>query len=175
MLDQARVSVEEIVRVLVDPGEEAAIVHTRIDDRRFAGVSAKRRRMGLEIVDGYLLGEAVSKPDVVAALLADRDDAPAAAPFYRALEAVGARAADEAFLALRLVLAGRTADDAAVKRLRALASVARAARTGDAAGLAALRRREREQLVDLPAVDGPALAEAARAAYRRELEPSGDA
>jgi hypothetical protein len=175
MLDQARVSVEEIVRVLVDPGKKTAIVHTRIDDRRFAGVSAKRRKMGLEIVDGYLLGEAVSKPDVVAALLADRDDAPAAAPFYRALEAVGARAADEAFLALRLVLAGRTADDAAVKRLRALASVARAARTGDAAGLAALRKREREQLVGLPDVDGPALAEAARAAYRRELEPSGDA
>jgi hypothetical protein len=131
--------------------------------------------MGLEIVDGYLLGEAVSKPDVVAALLADRADAPAAAPFYRALEAVGARAADEAFLALRLVLAGRTADDAAVKRLRALASVARAARTGDAAGLAALRKRERAQLAGLPDVDGPALAEAATAAYRRELEPSGDA
>jgi hypothetical protein len=131
--------------------------------------------MGLEIVDGYLLGEAVSKPDVVAALLADRAEAPAAAPFYRALEAVGARAADEAFLALRLVLAGRTADDAAVKRLRALAGVARAARTGDAAGLAALRKREREQLVGLPDVEGSALAEAAKAAYRRELEPSGDA
>ena len=131
--------------------------------------------MGLEIVDGYLLGEAVSKPDVVAALLADRADAPAAAPRYRALEAVGARAADEAFVALRRVLAGRTADDTAVKRLRALASVARAARTGDAAGLAALRKREREQLTGLPDVEGPALAEAAKAAYHRELEPSGHA
>ena len=125
--------------------------------------------MGLDVVDRYLLGEAVSKPDVVAAFLAHRSDLPAAAPFYRALEAVGARAADEAFVALRLIVAGRTADDAAVRRLRAVAGVARAARTGDASGLAILRTRERESLADLPDVSGSALEEAACDAYRREL------
>ena len=125
--------------------------------------------MGWEIVDGYLLGEAVSKPDALAALLADRADVPAAAPFYRALEAVGARAADEAFLALRLVLAGRTADDLAVKRLRAVANVARAARTGDLAGLALLRKREAATFSAFGDLSGDALVDAARAAYLREL------
>ncbi len=127
--------------------------------------------MGFEVVDGYLLGEAVSKPDVVAALLRERSDVPAAAPFYRALEAVGARAADEAFLALRLVLAGKTPDDDRVKRLRAFAGVARAARTGDRAGLAALRKREAATLGDLiddqPA--GGSLHDRAQAAYFAEL------
>ncbi|MBD5635554.1 MAG: hypothetical protein IAI49_13845, partial [Candidatus Eremiobacteraeota bacterium] len=86
--------------------------------------------MGFELIDGYLLGEPVSKPAVVESLLSQRSDAPAAAPFYRALEAVGARAADEAFIALRLVLAGHAPEDEAVRRVRALAGVARAARTG---------------------------------------------
>jgi hypothetical protein len=126
--------------------------------------------MGFEVVDGYLLGDAVSKPSVVAAVLADRSDAPAAAPFYRALEAVGARAADEAFIALRLVLAGRDADDAAVRRLRAVAGFARALRTGDRAGLAALRKRERAALGDLAnEPESNSLLAMARAAYFREL------
>jgi hypothetical protein len=126
--------------------------------------------MGFEVVDGYLLGDAVSKPSVVAAVLADRSDAPAAAPFYRALEAVGARAADEAFIALRLVLAGRDADEAAVRRLRAVAGFARALRTGDRAGLAALRKRERAALGDLAnEPESNSLLAMARAAYFREL------
>ncbi len=127
--------------------------------------------MGFEVVDGYLLGEAVSKPDVVAALLRERSDVPAAAPFYRALEAVGARAADEAFLALRLVLAGKAPDDERVRRLRAIAGVARAARTGDRAGLAALRKREPATLGDLMDDEraGESLHERARAAYFDEL------
>jgi hypothetical protein len=126
--------------------------------------------MGFEVVDGYLLGDAVSKPSVVEAVLANRSDAPAAAPFYRALEAVGARAADEAFIALRLVLAGRDADDAAVRRLRAVAGFARALRTGDRAGIAALRKRERAELGDLAnEPESHSLLEMARAAYFREL------
>lgn len=127
--------------------------------------------MGFEVVDGYLLGEAVSKPDAVAALLRERSDVPAAAPFYRALEAVGARAADEAFLALRLVLAGKAPDDERVRRLRAIAGVARAARTGDRAGLAALRKREPATLGDLMDDEraGGSLHERARAAYFDEL------
>ena len=56
--------------------------------------------VAFELVDRYLLGEPVSKPDVVAAILAERSSEPAAEPFYRAFEAVGARAADEAFIAL---------------------------------------------------------------------------
>jgi hypothetical protein len=127
--------------------------------------------MGFEVVDGYLLGDAISKPAAVTALLAERSGIPAAAPFYRALEAVGARAADEALIALRLVLAGHAAEDAAVKRLRAFAGIARAARTGDRAGIEALRKRERATLGDIADErDERALGERARSAYFRELE-----
>jgi hypothetical protein len=126
--------------------------------------------MGFEVVDGYLLGEPVSKPAVVEAFLADRSENAAAAPFYRALEAVGARAADEAFIALRLVLAGHAPDDDAVKRLRAIASLARAARTGDGRTLATLRTRERGNLGELAdEPDEKKLGERARSAYFREL------
>jgi hypothetical protein len=59
---------------------------------------------------------------------------PRAQPFYRALETVGARAADEALLALRLVLAGRAPDDDAVRALREARTKARA---GDASARAA--------------------------------------
>jgi hypothetical protein len=130
--------------------------------------------VGFEIVDGYLLGDPVSKPDVVAALLATRSTEPAAAPFYRALEAVGARAADEAFVALRLVLAGRPPSDEGVRRVRALAAVARACATGDRTGLAAVLKRDRAELTDLPAVapaeaDLQTMGAAAREAYVRSL------
>ncbi|MFZ1125800.1 MAG: hypothetical protein WAN59_11745, partial [Candidatus Baltobacteraceae bacterium] len=74
--------------------------------------------MACEQIDRYLLGEPVSKPAAIAATLADRSSEPAAAPFYRALEAVGPRAADEALVALRLVLAGQAPSDAAVRHLR---------------------------------------------------------
>jgi hypothetical protein len=131
--------------------------------------------MAFELVDRYLLGEPVSKPEVVAAILADRSPQPAAEPFYRAFEAVGARAADEAFIALRLIVAGKSSDDASVRRLRALASVARAGRAGDPAGLAAALKRDRSVLADLPytlpSAPGASdeLVAAAVAAYRKEL------
>ncbi|GAC1490862.1 MAG: hypothetical protein NVS1B2_01340 [Vulcanimicrobiaceae bacterium] len=131
--------------------------------------------MQLGIVDDYLLGEPVPKGDVVTAFLAERSPVPAAAPFYRALEAVGVRAADEAFVALRLVLAGRHADDAGVARVRALTAVARSARRDDGAALVAVLRRERAVLgpiADMPttsAGDIASVAVAARQAYRREL------
>jgi hypothetical protein len=131
--------------------------------------------MGFELVDGYLLGEPVSKPDAVAALLAERSPDPAAAPFYRALEAVGSRAADEAFVALRLVLAGYPPSDEGVRRVRALAAVARACATGDAAGLAKAFARDGASLTDLaPLRAGPPgeLGAAAKAAFVRELTPS---
>lgn len=131
--------------------------------------------MGFEVIDGYLLVGSPAKGDVVAAVLADRVDAPAAAPFYRALEAVGVRAADEAFLALRLILAGRTPDDDAVRRLRAYAAVARAARVGETATLSAVVKRERANLgalAERPLAspeDRTALGHAAASAYAAEL------
>ena len=122
------------------------------------------------MIDRYLLGEPVSKPEVVAQLLADRSDVAAAAPFYRAFEAVGARAADEAFVALRLVLAGRTPDDAAVRRVRALVRIARASANGDRADVAKALRDGVGELAGLDAsLDAGALASAVRAAYLREL------
>lgn len=131
--------------------------------------------MGFELVDGYLLGEPVSKPDAVAALLTERSLDLAAAPFYRALEAVGPRAADEAFVALRLVLAGREPSDANVRRLRALAAVARACATGDPASAAKAFKRDGDFLADLEPLRKARpdeLGAAARAAYVRELTPA---
>ncbi|MDQ2908241.1 MAG: hypothetical protein M3R44_02700 [Candidatus Eremiobacteraeota bacterium] len=91
------------------------------------------------VVDGYLLGERVTKAAAVAALLSDRSNDPALAPFYRAFETIGVRAADEAIVALRLLLAGREASDASVRRLRTLARIARAASLQDVAAVAALQ------------------------------------
>jgi hypothetical protein len=126
--------------------------------------------MDFTVVDGYLLGEPTTKASAVAAVLADRSPLPAAAPFYRALEAVGERAADEALVALRLVLAGRTPTDGRVRRVRALSAVARAASRGDARALRAARKRDAAELGDLPQSDDPrALIAACRAAYAAEL------
>ena len=81
--------------------------------------------MTFDSLDNYLLAGSGSKGEVIASLLAERSDDPQAAPFYRALEAVGPRVADEALIALRLVLAGKVVDDAAVKRARDLVKRAR--------------------------------------------------
>ena len=75
---------------------------------------------GADLIDRYLLDGEPPKERLIEALLAARSSDPRAQPFYRALEAVGPRAADEALIALRLVLAGRESDDAGVTRLRAL-------------------------------------------------------
>ncbi|GAC1574869.1 MAG: hypothetical protein NVS3B7_07000 [Candidatus Elarobacter sp.] len=74
--------------------------------------------MELHPLDGYLLDGRPSKADAIAAALRDRSADPRAQPFYRALETVGARAADEALLALRLVLGGRVADDESIVAAR---------------------------------------------------------
>ncbi len=87
--------------------------------------------MELHPLDGYLLDGSPDKADAIAAALRDRSPDPQAQPFYRALDTVGARAADEALLALRLVLGGKAADDASIVEARA----ARArAKTGEAEG-----------------------------------------
>jgi hypothetical protein len=83
----------------------------------------------LHPLDGYLLDGRPAKAEAIAAALRERSDDPRAQPFYRALEALGARAADEALLALRLVLAGKLADDDAIRALR---DARKRAQAGDA-------------------------------------------
>jgi len=79
----------------------------------------------LHPLDGYLLDGLPSKADAIAAALGSPSDDPRAQPFYRALRTVGARAADEALLALRLVLGGRTPNDEAVIAARQARAAAR--------------------------------------------------
>ena len=74
--------------------------------------------MNFELLDRYLLSAEGSKASLVEALLQRPSDDPAAAPFYRALRHIGGRAADEALIALRLVLAGKEPDDAKVRVVR---------------------------------------------------------
>lgn len=80
-----------------------------------------------ESIDAYFFEGVPSKAGLIERVLAERSPLPAAQPYYRAFEAVGTRAADEALLALRLVLAGLPAEDERVKSLR------EAVRAGDPA------------------------------------------
>ncbi len=89
--------------------------------------------MNFESLDGYLLDGSPSKAQVVRELLERRSDVPGAASFYEGIERLGARTPDLSLIALRLVLAGKKADDAAVVRLR---DVVERARSGDAAARA---------------------------------------
>jgi hypothetical protein len=68
----------------------------------------------LHPLDGYLLDGTPGKADAIAAALRERSADERAQPFYRALERVGVRAADESLLALRLVLGGRIPSDEAI-------------------------------------------------------------
>lgn len=83
--------------------------------------------MIFELLDRYLLEGKPAKADVVKTLLANPSPLPAAAPFYEGMRMLGARTPDLTFVALRLVLAGRKADDASVIALRGLSEKARAA------------------------------------------------
>jgi|SRR5580692_5952856 hypothetical protein len=76
--------------------------------------------MEFESLDAYLLDGTPPKADVVRQLLENRPREPAAAAFYEGFERLGARTPDLALIALRLVLAGVKADDAAVTRARDL-------------------------------------------------------
>ena len=86
--------------------------------------------MELHPLDGYLLDGRPGKADAIAAALRERSPNPAAAPFYRALESVGARAADEALIALRVVLGGNTPSDEAVVAARTARARAKAGEPG---------------------------------------------
>ena len=86
--------------------------------------------MSFESLDQYLLTGSPRKADVVSALLADRSPAPAASAFYEGMRLLGPRTPDLTLIALRLVVAGKRADDASVVELRELTQ---RARDGDAA------------------------------------------
>jgi hypothetical protein len=77
-------------------------------------------------IDGYLLDGRPSKVDAVAAVLADRSPVEKAQAFYRALDVLGPKVADEALIALRLALIGEAVDDEGVLRLRGYLTAARA-------------------------------------------------
>ncbi|MBC5816301.1 MAG: hypothetical protein GIW97_07140 [Candidatus Eremiobacteraeota bacterium] len=98
--------------------------------------------MKFDSLDDYLLDKRGSKADVIAGLLDERADDPQAAPFYRALEMLGAKIDDQALIALRLVLAGKSPEDDAVRRLRS--NVAASREGGDRAAEA--RRAYEQQL-----------------------------
>lgn len=86
--------------------------------------------MHFELIDEYLLTGAPSKARVVKALLADPSTLLEAAPFYEGMKMLGDRTPDLALVALRLVLAGKRADDASVVALRGYAEQARAGGPG---------------------------------------------
>jgi hypothetical protein len=120
--------------------------------------------MQFHAIDGYLLDGRPSKSEAIAVALRERVSAPGALPFYRALEAVGVGAADEALIALRLIIAGKKPEDDAVRRLRGLAMLACG---GDRAVQAEAFAKSAGTLRDLTDLrnDPAALAAAARAAY----------
>ncbi len=83
--------------------------------------------MEFGFIDDYLLEKRPAKADLIRQILEKRSALPAAAPFYRALEVLGVQAADEAIMALRLVLAGKAPTDGRVQRLRSTVASFRAA------------------------------------------------
>lgn len=82
--------------------------------------------MQFDFLDRYLLDGAPAKAQVVKELLARRADAPGAAAFYQGIQMLGPKTPDLTLIALRLVLAGKTADDERVVRVRQLVERARA-------------------------------------------------
>lgn len=82
--------------------------------------------MEFNLLDRYLLEGAPPKAQVVKDLLKTRSGVPAAAAFYQGIEMLGSKTPDLTLIALRLVLAGKPADDVHVVRLRHLSERARA-------------------------------------------------
>ncbi len=82
--------------------------------------------MDFDFLDRYLLDGAPSKAQVVGELLKRRFDVPGAAAFYQGIQMLGAKTPDLTLIALRLVLAGKTAGDERVVRLRQIVDRARA-------------------------------------------------
>jgi len=85
--------------------------------------------MEFELLDGYLLDGTPPKSEVIRRLLESKPRAGRAAAFYQGMRMLGGRTPDLSLMALRLVLAGKTADDDSVTRLR---GIVERARGGDA-------------------------------------------
>ena len=92
--------------------------------------------MDFDFLDRYLLEEMPAKREVVKELLKRRCDVPGAAPFYQGIEMLGAKTPDLTLIALRLVLAGKKADDSRVMRVRELVEQTRAKGSGRQAAIA---------------------------------------
>jgi 3-deoxy-D-manno-octulosonate 8-phosphate phosphatase KdsC-like HAD superfamily phosphatase len=86
--------------------------------------------MDFELLDAYLLSGTPSKSEVVTRLLEAPATVEGSGAFYEGMRQLGAHTPDLALIALRLVLAGKRADDAGVTQLR---DVITRARGGDAA------------------------------------------
>lgn len=82
--------------------------------------------MDFNFLDRYLLDGVPSKAQVVKEVLQKRADVPGAAAFYQGIGMLGPKTPDLTLIALRLVLAGKPADDVHVVRLRHLSERARA-------------------------------------------------
>jgi hypothetical protein len=82
--------------------------------------------MKFDSLDRYLLEEQPSKAQVVKELLKERADVPGAAAFYQGIQMLGPKTPDLTLIALRLVLAGKKADDSTVVRVRRIVERARA-------------------------------------------------
>ncbi len=93
--------------------------------RRVFVSSLPRAGKTTALIDAYLLDGRGSLPQLVAALLEEAPPSDAVRPFYAGIRVLGPRTPELALLALRLVVAGRRADDASVRRLRALVECVR--------------------------------------------------
>lgn len=82
--------------------------------------------MNFDLLDRYLLEEKPSKGEVVKALLSDPAGVPQAKPFYEGMRMLGPKTPDLTLIALRLILAGKKADDVHVVALRSSVERARA-------------------------------------------------
>ncbi|HTZ56334.1 MAG TPA: hypothetical protein VMB20_14905 [Candidatus Acidoferrum sp.] len=140
--------------------------------------------MHFELIDEYLLTGAPPKGRVIKDLLANPSARAEAAPFYEGMRMLGARTPDLALVALRLVLAGKRADDASVTALREHADRARAGGTGAADARTAYARALAVILVCVGALLGvrPAFAQTSTPTpnvYRalesgRDARPAGE-
>lgn len=77
------------------------------------------------LIDAHFLDGKRAWGELVASLLAQPPPTDTARPFYEGMRMLGPRTPELAVVALRLVLAGRRADDASVERLRAIVRRAR--------------------------------------------------
>jgi hypothetical protein len=78
-----------------------------------------------ELLDHYFLEGVPEKGELVTAILSGDQAPDAVRPYLEGLKMLRARTPDLALVALRLTLAGKSADDASVTRLRTLAERAR--------------------------------------------------